>query len=283
VGTRVKPEHDVEAAYREQAARLYHAVLGYSGDPEIARDALAEAFARAMASKERIDTLVPWIWKVAFRVAAEELRRRRKLRPPEEGEVRAPDPPELFEALARLSPRQRAAVVLHYYAGYSLEEIAEILGTRKGTVGVHLHLSPREFPCKARSLSGYSGSPVFVDPSQFFTTEGYTYNFYMQAGIRLLGVDWCHLPRYQPVLESDKETPASEKWYVRENTGLMGVVSAWKLRELLDEEDLVNKRKAGEQKQREARERASQESDAVLEVKSEASRVTRDEFFGDLQ
>jgi RNA polymerase sigma factor (sigma-70 family) len=139
MGTRVKPEHDVEAAYREQAARLYHALLGYTGDPEIARDALAEAFARAMASQGRIDTLVPWIWKVAFRVATEELRRRKTLSPPAEAEVQPPQPPELFEALARLSPRQRAAVVLHYYAGYSLEEIAEILGTRKGTIGVHLH------------------------------------------------------------------------------------------------------------------------------------------------
>ena len=44
-----------------------------------------------------------------------------------------------MEALAELSERQRASIVLHYYVGYSLEEIATILGTRKGTIGVHLH------------------------------------------------------------------------------------------------------------------------------------------------
>lgn len=106
------------------------------------------------------------------------------------------------------------------------------------------------FLVEARSLSGYSGSPVFVDPAQFYKPEGYSHDFYMQAGIRLLGVDWCHLPRYQPVLESDKETPVSEKLYVRENRGIMGVVPAWKIRELLDEEELGEKRKAGERKQR---------------------------------
>jgi RNA polymerase sigma-70 factor (ECF subfamily) len=76
---------------------------------------------------------------VAFRIAGEELRRRGAFSPLRDSELPPPEPPELFEALAQLSARQRAAVVLHYYAGYSLEEIAEILGTRKGTIGVHLH------------------------------------------------------------------------------------------------------------------------------------------------
>ncbi len=139
VGTRVTAEHDIEAAYRDQAGRLYHALLGYTADAEVARDALAEAFARAMASEGRINSLVPWLWRVAFRVAAEELRVRQRFTSPRETEVSTPEPSELMQALERLSSRQRAAVVLHYYAGYSLDEIAQILGTRKGTVGVHLH------------------------------------------------------------------------------------------------------------------------------------------------
>lgn len=49
-----------------------------------------------------------------------------------------PEPSDVFSALAKLSERQRAAIVLHYYAGYSLKEVGQILNTAKATVGVHL-------------------------------------------------------------------------------------------------------------------------------------------------
>lgn len=136
----MEPNHDsIEHVYREQGDRLYYAVLGYSGDAEVARGAVAEAFARAIASAGSIREPVPWVWRVAFRIAATEMKRRSKLAPPADREQMAPEPPELFEALSQLSERQRAAIILHYYAGYSLDEIAAILGTRKGTVGTHLY------------------------------------------------------------------------------------------------------------------------------------------------
>ena len=36
--------------------------------------------------------------------------------------------------MARLSPKVRAAVVLHYFHGYTREEVAEVLGIPSGTV-----------------------------------------------------------------------------------------------------------------------------------------------------
>jgi RNA polymerase sigma-70 factor (ECF subfamily) len=45
---------------------------------------------------------------------------------------------ELLEALAKLSRRQRAAVILHYYGGYTTKEIASIVGASSATVRVHL-------------------------------------------------------------------------------------------------------------------------------------------------
>ena len=138
-GTRVEADHDLEQVYREQGDRLYYALLGYSGDPEIARDAVAEAFARALASSPSIREPVPWVWRVAFRIAGQEMKHRSRIGPPVDEARMPPVPPGLFEALAKLSDRQRASIVLHYYAGYSLDEIAAILGTRKGTVGTHLH------------------------------------------------------------------------------------------------------------------------------------------------
>lgn len=135
----MEPEHDIERVYREQGDRIYHAVLGYTGDPDVAREAVAEAFTRAIGAEDSIRAVVPWLWRVAFRLAAAEMKRRGTLAPLSDREHPPPQPPELFEALSRLPDRQRAAVILHYYAGYSLEEIATILGTRKGTIGVHLH------------------------------------------------------------------------------------------------------------------------------------------------
>jgi RNA polymerase sigma-70 factor (ECF subfamily) len=135
----VESDHDIEQVYREQGDRLYYGLLGYSGDPEVAREAVAEAFARALASSSSIREPVPWVWRVAFRLAAAEMKRRSRSSSLVEGEQVIPEPVELFEALSHLSERQRATIVLHYYAGYSLDEIAAILRIRKGTVGAHLH------------------------------------------------------------------------------------------------------------------------------------------------
>ena len=50
------------------------------------------------------------------------------------------EPPalELVEPLRRLSPRQRAALVLHHAAGYPVREVAAILGSIPAAVKVHL-------------------------------------------------------------------------------------------------------------------------------------------------
>ena len=48
------------------------------------------------------------------------------------------DSRELMEAILTLPANQRAAVHLHYYEGYTSEEIGAILGQRPGTVRSHL-------------------------------------------------------------------------------------------------------------------------------------------------
>jgi RNA polymerase sigma-70 factor (ECF subfamily) len=45
------------------------------------------------------------------------------------------------EALAALSPRQRAAVVLYYYVGLNERETAREMGCATGTVKWHLHVA----------------------------------------------------------------------------------------------------------------------------------------------
>lgn len=132
----------LERVYREEAPRLWRALVAYSGDPDIASDALAEAFAQALAAEDRLRAPTVWIWHVAFRVAAGEFKRRRALT----GLDHSPHPsyvlPEpldhVMRALASLSPNQRLAIVLHDYADRPTDEIARTMGVSRATVHVHL-------------------------------------------------------------------------------------------------------------------------------------------------
>src|SRR5262249_40687790 len=120
-----------EVAYREHGARLWRSVLLYAGDADVASDAVAEAFAQAMRRADPIKDPAAWVTRAAFRIAAGELQARRRTGYPivEEG-YELPEPAhELAAALAELSPKQRAAAILHFRDGYTLAETAEIIGS----------------------------------------------------------------------------------------------------------------------------------------------------------
>lgn len=140
----VEPNGDeaFERLWREEGKRLWWAVLGFAGNREIASDAVAEAFARAWRDWDRIDEPVPWVWKVAFRLAAADLResRRRVADRGDEDSYELESPSEsILPMLAKLSAGQRAAIMLHYYGGYSTKEAGRMLGMSGATVAVHLH------------------------------------------------------------------------------------------------------------------------------------------------
>ena len=50
----------------------------------------------------------------------------------------------LHEALAKISPEHRAVVALHYLEGMTVEQIAEHVGAREGTVKSRLHYGVAE-------------------------------------------------------------------------------------------------------------------------------------------
>jgi RNA polymerase sigma-70 factor (ECF subfamily) len=130
----------LEALYREQGARMWRAVLAFAGDPEVANDAVAEAFAQALRRGDAIRRPERWIWRAVFRIAAGELHaRRREVHTDAETAYEMEEPArELLAALGRLSERQRAAVVLHHAAGYSVREVAAIIDSTPAAVKVHL-------------------------------------------------------------------------------------------------------------------------------------------------
>jgi RNA polymerase sigma-70 factor, ECF subfamily len=131
--------HELEGLFTAESARIERALIAYTGEREIARDATAEAFAQALASRTVLRSPRRWVWSVAFRIARAELKRRADDHEPPERAYEMPDPPlALVAALAKLSPNQRAALILRHAAGYPTREVAEILGASAATVRVHL-------------------------------------------------------------------------------------------------------------------------------------------------
>jgi RNA polymerase sigma factor (sigma-70 family) len=130
----------IAEVYRDEGARMWRALFSFTGDREIASDALAEAFARALRDRATIREPAAWTWRVAFRLATGELRERRgQSSAPADLSYEMPEPvPELMRALSKISPKQRLAVVLHDYADRPTGEIAATMGCSRATVHVHL-------------------------------------------------------------------------------------------------------------------------------------------------
>jgi hypothetical protein len=118
---------------------------------------------------------------------------------------------------------------------------------------------------EARSIPGYSGSPVFITieshgPKPVYNPqipEDLQENIRKQsgwmkarggpAGFRfgpfLLGIDHCHLYDRQPVWSS-ASSPArviDDHWFVKGNSGAMGVIPAWKLQEMFTKHPKLKK------------------------------------------
>jgi hypothetical protein len=158
------------------------------------------------------------------------------------------------------------------------------------------------FLVEMRSIPGYSGSPVFLystdamfDMSKrdlskeqaalrqaeldkgrpIFPVDPGPLAFLVPKGPFLLGIDFCHINNYEKVTDSN----GSEIGKVRINTGMAGVIPAWKIRELLDVEVFAMNRQ-----QQEESGKQSSETHVSLDIaeKEEAS-FTQQDFEADLR
>ena len=138
----------LERAYRdERAAVLATLTRRLDGDLALAEDVVQDAFARLDLRWSRVGNPGAYLRRCVVNGATDVLRRRtveRRLasltrREAEQAATGGLEADEMSDALAGLTPRRRAAVVLRYYAGLREEEIAEALGMRPGTVKSTLH------------------------------------------------------------------------------------------------------------------------------------------------
>jgi RNA polymerase sigma-70 factor (sigma-E family) len=133
------------ALYQEHAPDAARLAYLLTGDRALAEDLVHEAFVRLFGRFRDLrnpDAFRAYLRTTVVNLARSYFRRRRVERAYVEREGRAPeaapsDPggrDELWEALRRLQPRQRAAIVLRYYEDLTEAQTAEVLGCAVGTV-----------------------------------------------------------------------------------------------------------------------------------------------------
>jgi RNA polymerase sigma factor (sigma-70 family) len=145
---------DIEAVYRSRFCDFLQTAVAIVGDADAARDAVQEAFAKAVRARSDFrgkGTLEGWLWRILVNTA-------RDTRPPARsafaevdsaacnGGHRDVEEMALRVALARLPERQRLVVFLRYFADLDHASIAEALDIRPGTVAAtlnHAHTSLR--------------------------------------------------------------------------------------------------------------------------------------------
>ena len=148
-------EPDFERLYQNSYGRILGTLTAMLGDRAAAEDCCQDAFERAYKKWPMWKPIAPaeaWVHRIAIN-AAVSYRRKMKLR--EVGEVirrmgrpeGPPDPQDqierrdLAEALAKLPPKQAAAIVLRHYHGYTNRAIAQALGIPERTVASRLAIA----------------------------------------------------------------------------------------------------------------------------------------------
>ena len=128
---------DWEALVTQNETRLYRAALAILGDPHEAEDAVQDAFVRYLEKAPGdLESPSAWLMRVLVNGCKSRLRLAWRRVGPLPDTLPAPGPEEReeLEELFSLPPEDRAVIHLHYYEGWSTEEIARMLSCRPGTV-----------------------------------------------------------------------------------------------------------------------------------------------------
>src|SRR5215472_14009505 len=144
--------HGFLEAYEPLRSEMYRYCRHLTRSPWDAEDLAQDAMARAFVTLGQLGASPPnpraWLFRVASNLWLDQVRRRRRERPPGdaptvEGSTAAVDPRAAREVagtlIGQLSPQERAAVVLKDVFDLSLEEIADALSTTTGAVKAALH------------------------------------------------------------------------------------------------------------------------------------------------
>ncbi len=149
-----------ESLFMDHYESLARAITLISDDPDVARDAVQEAFARLCRDWRTVSGYqhqAAWVRKVALNLLRDQQRqagRRARLfvsleqmaqdpgdlawDGPASYDIPADGDPELWRAVRHLPEKQKTAVGLFYVADLNVSEVAAAMGVSQGTVKRHL-------------------------------------------------------------------------------------------------------------------------------------------------
>ena len=172
-----------EAFFQRYRTPIYRTAYGLTGDPQAAEEILQDTFARAYQRRHILRPDVsplPWLHRVALNLCYSRLGRRRLPSEPMGdaviGLVRdlATEPAEHAEqqelrrivrdGVANLPPKHQSVVILYYLHGLSLQETAELLDIRLGTVKSRLHYALRSLRTRLEGDRRFGGAYGEVEP-----------------------------------------------------------------------------------------------------------------------
>ncbi len=145
-----KSEEDFQELFRTQHQRVRRMLQGMTGNAAVAEELMQESFLKAWDKLSYFglrSSLKTWVYQVALNTGRDWLRSHKNHAPLVDS-LDAPGGPTaesraIQEALQSLREDVRELLILHYYEGLELTEIAQVLGIPTGTVKSRLFAAKR--------------------------------------------------------------------------------------------------------------------------------------------
>ncbi len=144
--------HDCESVIREHGPMVWRLALAYLRSVSDAEDVFQEVFLRYVQHADRLESdehRKAWLIRVTINCCRSVQRQwlRRRQTTLEDGlpvPFESPEESAVDEAMARLPHKYRAAIHLHYYEGYTTDEIARMTHQRPSAVRTQLTRARRK-------------------------------------------------------------------------------------------------------------------------------------------
>lgn len=169
-------EEQTREIFTEHSSYVFGIAMIMTGSKMLADDITQETFLRAFKKFHLYDSskpMRPWLYRITINMVRTTLRKQRWLtlfgKVPEKAGIDSVEnliltnerEQELWIAVNLLSKKRREVIILHYYAGLPLHEVATILDIRLGTCKSRLHAALKQL--RENGLVKYHLSPLKED------------------------------------------------------------------------------------------------------------------------
>lgn len=147
---RTNNDASFEELIKKDQEKLYRIAYSYMRNEQDALDVVQDAIVNGYKAFHKLDHpqyFTTWMTRILINTAINDLRKKKKVsfleldkyEPSTKDSFQSIHKLDLGEVLERLKPEQRSLLIMRFYHGYSMKEMAEILGKPEGTVKSQLH------------------------------------------------------------------------------------------------------------------------------------------------